>query len=170
MKKRETKSWGSKLGDGLKSIVIALILIVVATALLFWNEDRAVKTADCINEAQRVYVTLPDVNTLNAELDGKLVYAQGNAQTEAVLEDGRFNIQKNALSLRYSAEYYQWVESKSTREEKQVGGSSEVVTTYSYSKRWVKEPVDSTNFKQEDEHRNTVLMEINTPVFSVGSP
>lgn len=159
---RKTKSWGSKLSDGLKSILIGLILIVAATAVLFWNEGRAVKTADCINEAQSVYVTLPDINTLNTELDGNLVYAQGNAQTETVLEDGRFNIQKNALSLRYSAEYYQWVETKTEREEKNIGGSSEVITTYDYDARWVREPVDSTKFKQADTYRNSVLMKINT--------
>ncbi|MDO5666693.1 MAG: TMEM43 family protein [Alcaligenaceae bacterium] len=159
---RKTKSWGSKLGDGLKSVVIGLILIVVATALLFWNEGRAVKTADCINEVESVYVTLPDINTLNSELNGTVVYAQGNAQTETVLEDGRFNIQKNALSLRYSAEYYQWVETKTEREEKNVGGSSEVITTYDYEKRWVTQPVDSSNFKQSETHHNFILMEVDT--------
>lgn len=91
---RTTKSWGSKIGDGFKSILVGLGLIVAATVLLFWNEGRSVKTADCINEVESVYVTLPDVNTLNSELNGSVVYAQGNARTETVLEDGRFNIQK----------------------------------------------------------------------------
>ncbi|MDO5678947.1 MAG: TMEM43 family protein [Pelistega sp.] len=159
---RTTKSWGSKIGDGLKSIVIGLVLIASATALLFWNEGRSVKTADCINEVQSVYVTLPDVNTLNSELNGSLVYAQGNAHTETVLEDGRFNIQKNALALHYSAEYYQWVETKTEREEKSAGGSSEIVTTYDYGKRWVNKPVDSSKFRYADRYRNRVLFEANT--------
>ena len=159
---RTTKSWGSKIGDGFKSILVGLGLIVAATVLLFWNEGRSVKTADCINEVESVYVTLPDVNTLNSELNGSVVYAQGNARTETVLEDGRFNIQKNALALHYSAEYYQWVESKTETEEKNVGGSSEIVTTYNYHKRWVKEPVDSSKFKQAANHQNRMLIEVDT--------
>ena len=159
---RKTKSWGSKIKDGFKSILLGLVLIVVATTLLFWNEGRSVKTADCINEAQSVYVTLPDVNTLNNALNGSLVYAQGNAHTKTVLEDGRFNIRKNALSLHYSAEYYQWVETQTEREEKKVGGSSEVITTYDYEKRWVSSPVDSSKFKQSDTHQNRILIKVDT--------
>ena len=153
---RTTQSWGSKIGDGFKAIIAGIVLIIAATVLLFWNEGRAVKTADCINEAEKVHVELGDISQQNTELNGKLVYAKGDATTKENLTDPRFNINVNALALRYSVQYYQWVEHKSTREEKKVGGSTETITTYTYSKDWVPSPVNSSGFKEAG-HNNTTL-------------
>lgn len=33
-----TQSWGSRLGDSLKGIIVGIILFIVSFPLLFWNE------------------------------------------------------------------------------------------------------------------------------------
>ncbi len=42
-------SYGSRLGSSLRGIITGLILFVAATALLWWNEGRAVKTLSLIH-------------------------------------------------------------------------------------------------------------------------
>src|SRR4051812_752026 len=45
-----SQSWGSRLLESIKSVLIGLVLFVVAFPLLFWNEGRAVHTAKCLAE------------------------------------------------------------------------------------------------------------------------
>ena len=47
-----TTSYGSRLSNSFKKIGTGLAMFIGATVLLFWNEGRAVKTAETIKEAQ----------------------------------------------------------------------------------------------------------------------
>ena len=49
---------------------------------------------------------------------------------------------------------YQWVEDSSSETKKTLGGGEETVTTYSYKKEWRPSAVDSSEFKQSDQHQN----------------
>lgn len=152
-----TESWGSRLGGSLKGVLVGAGLFVAGIPLLFWNEGRAVKTTKALEEGEAVCVSVPNVDSVDALNEGKLIHATGTAVTQDVLSDDLFSgISMKAMKLRRSVEYYQWVETSSTREEKQVGGSVKKITTYSYSTKWVNSPVDSSSFK-EPGHNNTVF-------------
>lgn len=151
-----TESWGSRLGSSFKGVLTGGVLFIAAIPLLFWNEGRAVKTAKALEEGEAACVALPSPDSIDPQYEGKLVHLTGNAVTQDTLTDGFFpGISLKAIELSRRVEYYQWVESESTREEKQVGGSVKKITTYSYSKKWVSEPEDSSAFKEAG-HDNIV--------------
>ena len=103
-------SWFSRLGNSFGGIGAGLVMIALATFLLYWNEGRAVRTGDAIAEAQMQTVALPGISTLDSSYDGKLVYATGRVVTEDTLTDSMFGITTKAIRLRRKVEYYQWVE------------------------------------------------------------
>lgn len=156
VEKVTTESWGSRLGSSFKGIITGGVLFLAGIPLLFWNEGRAVKNAKALEEGESVCISVPSIDTMDMQNEGKLIHATGNAVTQAVLTDDMFpGISKNAMKLARTVEYYQWVENESTREEKQLGGSVKKTTTYTYEKDWVSDPVDSSSF-QEAGHDNVV--------------
>lgn len=155
-----TTGWGSRFGNSFKGIVVGIVLFVAATALLYWNEGRTVKTGDSINEAKSVTVPLGDTGTVAADLNGKVVYGTGRLTTEDSIGDDAFGAKGVALSVNRQVEFYQWQESTRTEKKKKVGGGEETVTTYSYNKGWGSSPVDSSNFKYPDGHENTTLLTV----------
>lgn len=40
-----TESWGSRLGNSIKGVIVGLGLFVLGFPVLFWNEGNSVKTA-----------------------------------------------------------------------------------------------------------------------------
>ena len=151
-----TESWGSRLGNSFKGVIVGGVLFLAGSPLLFWNEGRAVKTAKALEEGESVCQSLPSADSVDVQYEGKLIHVTGTAATQDTLTDGLFTgISMKAMKLNRQVEYYQWVENESTREEKQVGGSVKKITTYSYSKKWVSEPEDSSSFKEAG-HDNIV--------------
>ena len=102
--------YGTRVGNSFRSIGTGFILFAIGTALLWWNEGRVVKTDKMLNEAEGVTVELEGIDRINPEMDGKLVYATGLADTQDSLIDAQFGIGATAISLTRSVEYYQWVE------------------------------------------------------------
>jgi hypothetical protein len=49
---------------------------------------------------------------------------------------------------------FQWTEHKSSRSQKNLGGSETTATTYSYQKEWSESAVDSSRFREAGSHRN----------------
>lgn len=147
-------SWGSRLKSAFGGIGTGILLIIAATWLMYWNEGRSVRTGDAIAEAQLVTEELPGISSLDSSFDGKLVHAAGKAETTDELTDGMFGVKVNAIKLRRKVEYYQWVETSQQEKRTKLGGGEETVTTYSYHKEWVTNPVDSQSFKQSADHEN----------------
>ena len=153
-----TESWGSRLGGSIKGVAIGGLLFIAGIPLLFWNEGRAVKTAKALEEGASVCVPLPNADTIDATMDGKLVHVTGKAVTDDVLTDDIFTeLAPKAIRLTRKVEFYQWVENQKTEKKKNVGGSETTVTTYTYSKKWVSSPVDSSSFREAG-HENQVFM------------
>ena len=144
-------SYGSRLGSSLKGIGSGLLLFVLATVLLWWNEGRAVKTAKMLKTAATECVDVADVSRVDPALNGKLIHATALAKTDETLTDPDYGISvSNAIWLRRSAEYYQWVEHSTSETKDKIGGGQETVTTYTYSREWVSSPVNSNNFHDPD--------------------
>ena len=154
-------SYGSRLGSSFKGIGSGLLLFVLATVLLWWNEGRAVKTAKMLKTAATECVDVADVSTVDPALNGKLIHATALAKTDETLTDPDYGIQVNAIWLKRSTEYYQWVEHSTSETKDKIGGGQETVTTYTYSREWVGAPVNSNSFHDPD------YQGINTPRLTV---
>lgn len=151
-------SWGSRLGGAFKGILTGIVLVVVGTVLLYWNEGRTVKTGGAINEARSVAVRVDDISRADPALAGKVIYATGRADTQDVLEDPIFGAKATAINISRRVEYYQWEEHSRQETRKKLGGGEETVTTYTYTQEWVGEPIDSGEFRDPDyQGRNRVL-------------
>ena len=153
-------SWGSRLGSAFKGILTGIVLVVVGTVLLYWNEGRTVKTGGAINEARSVAVKVDDISRIDPALAGKVIYATGRADTRDVLTDPIFGASATAIDISRRVEYYQWQEHSRQETRKKLGGGEETVTTYTYTREWVDGPTDSGSFKDpEYQGRNKVLAE-----------
>ncbi|MCQ2372012.1 MAG: TMEM43 family protein [Akkermansia sp.] len=155
-----TQSWGSRLGDSIKGIIVGFILFIVSFPLLFWNEGNSVKVAKALEEGRGITVEVQDISKIDPANEGKLVHMCGDATTQDVLKDAEFGISHNGMLLRRKVQYYQWVEKSHKETKKNMGGSETTVTTYTYSEGWRNEPVNSSAFK-EPGHDNTVSYAVN---------
>ena len=153
-----TTGYGTRVGNSFKAIGSGLLLFVLGTALLWWNEGRAVKTEKMLDEAGSAYVEMENPNKKDASLEGELICGTAMATTEDSLSDAQFGIGAKAIALRRSVEYYQWVEHSQTKKEDKLGGKEVTTTTYTYSKQWVSSPIQSSQFHDPAyQNKNTVL-------------
>ena len=154
----KTTGYGTRVGSSFKGIFSGLILFCLATALLWWNEGRAVKTDKMLNDAEKACVEMGNPNKKDASLEGELVCATALATTEDSLTDNQFGIGAKAIALKRRVEYYQWVEHAQEKREDKLGGKEVVTTTYTYSKEWTSQPVESAEFKDPAyQQKNMVL-------------
>ena len=153
-----TTGYGTRVGRSFKSIGSGFIIFCLATALLWWNEGRAVKTEKMLDEAGNAYVEMENPNKKDASLEGELICGTAMATTEDSLVDAQFGIGAKAIALRRTVEYYQWVEHAESKSEDKLGGKQVTTTTYTYSKQWVSSPVQSIQFKDPAyQNKNMVL-------------
>lgn len=141
-----TTGYGTRVGNSFRGIGMGFLLFIGATALLWWNEGRAVKTDKMLNEAQKVCVDMENPSKIDPALDGEVVCATAMATTEDSLTDQQFALGAKAISLVRKVEYFQWVEHATSKSEDKFGGKEVTTTTYTYSKEWVDRPIDSGQF------------------------
>jgi hypothetical protein len=147
------QSWFSRIGNSIKSVLFGAILFIVSIPLLFWNEGRAVHTAQSLAEGKGVVVdTLPD--RVSPALDKHLVHITGTAVTDDVLKDDDFGVTVQAIKLARKAEIYQWEEKETSETRNKTGGDSETIRKWDYNKVWSPEPINSSSFKKSG-HDNT---------------
>lgn len=152
-------SYGQNIGNSFKGIFTGILLVIAGTIAIFWNENRAIKTYKAINRTQDVCVEMPDINTVSADMNGKVVHATGIATTTETLTDSDFGVNVNAIALERKVEYYQWVEHSKSESKDKLGGGTETTTTYTYTKEWVSRP-ETGSFKDPNQETNTILLEI----------
>ena len=156
-----TTGYGTRVGNSFKAIGSGFLMFVLGTALLWWNEGRAVKTEKMLDEAGNAYVEMENPNKKDASLEGELICGTAMATTEDSLTDAQFGIGAKAISIRRNVEYYQWVEHSQTKREDKLGGKEVTTTTYTYSKQWVSSPVQSSEFHDPAyQNKNMVLTTI----------
>ena len=148
-----TKSWGSRLMDSIRGLFLGLILIIGSLILLWWNEGRAIHTENDLKDGSKNVVHL-QTNVPLPENEDKLVHLTGTVNTTDTLNDPDFNIYTNAIALKRNVLFYQWEETSEEKTEKELGGSEKTTTTYSYSKNWVSNKINSNNFKKPEGHIN----------------
>ena len=153
-----TTGYGTRVGNSFKAIGSGFLMFVLGTALLWWNEGRAVKTEKMLDEAGNNYVEMENPNKKDASLEGELICGTAMATAEDSLTDAQFGIGAKAISIRRNVEYYQWVEHSQTKREDKLGGKEVTTTTYTYTKEWVSSPIQSSNFHDPAyQNKNSVL-------------
>ena len=153
-----TTGYGTRVGNSFKAIGSGFLLFIAGTALLWWNEGRAVKTEKMLDEAGSAYVEMENPNKKDASLEGELICGTALATTEDSLTDAQFGVGAKAISLTRTVEYYQWVEHAQEQKEDKLGGKEVTTTTYTYTKEWVSRPIESASFKDPAyQNKNTVL-------------
>lgn len=147
----ETKktSYGQRLRNSSGNILTGLVMFLLGTVLLWWNEGRAVKTAKMLKEAQKVAISVEDVSSVHPEWDGRLIHATAMTATPDTLRDSFSGLRVPAVKLSRKVEYYQWVEHAETETKDKIGGGQEEITTYTYEREWVSEPV-TDDFKDPE--------------------
>jgi hypothetical protein len=151
------RSWFGRIGSSIKGVLFGLVLGGLATALLWWNEGRAVTTAKSLKEGAAAVVAV-DSGAVQRDNDGKLVHLSGQATTSETLSDPVFAVSSTAIALRRTVEMYQWQQSSHSETHKKLGGGEETSTTYSYDKAWADHRVDSSEFKKPEGHANPSRM------------
>ena len=147
-------SWFARLRNGVAAIFIGLLLVVVAIGLLFWNEGRAIETYRSLVEGASKVVDV-DATRIDPAHEGQLVHVAGPIKPVGTPSDEIFGIAApGAFQVTRAVQMYQWVETKSSQTEKKLGGGEETVTTYNYAKEWRGDVVDSSEFRQQDQHQN----------------
>ena len=155
---QRTTGYGTRVGNSFKAIGTGFILFCIGTALLWWNEGRTVKTEKMLEEVGGSYVEMENPNKKDASLDGELICGSALATTEDSLSDNQFGVGAKAIALHRRVEYYQWVEDSKESSEDKLGGKEVTTTTYTYSKKWVSQPIESSEFKDPAyQNKNTVL-------------
>ncbi len=148
------QSWLSRLGGSLRGIVIGIVLFLAGWPLLWWNEGRAVITARSLAEGAGLVLSV-SAEQVDPAQDGRLIHVSGRAVTDEILVDPDFpGIAVKALNLKRDVQMYQWQERQETKEKKNVGGSTEKETTYTYVKQWSSTLVDSGRLQQPSGHEN----------------
>jgi hypothetical protein len=146
-------SWGSRLGQSIIGVLIGIVLVIASVVLLFWNEGRAVQTAQSLGEGSRIVVDI-DAARVDPANEGKLVHLTGDLKAEQPLRDQEFGVSADGLRLVRRVEMYQWKEERRTERHKNLGGSEDEVTTYSYHRVWSDSPINSSDFRHPDGHQN----------------
>lgn len=147
------ESWSSRIRGAVKGILVGIILFLIAFPLLFWNEGRALKRYKTLKEGGAAVLSVTS-DSIDAANSGKLIHVTGRADTAATLTDSVFGVSANAIKLKRVVEMYQWKETSRSETKKKLGGGTETVTTYAYSKIWSDEPISSAGFKKPTEHQN----------------
>ena len=160
-KKTTKTSYGSRVKSSCAGIGGGFILFIGATILLWWNEGRAVRTADMLEEAQEVCVEMPNPDKKDASLEGELVCATAMATTTDSLIDKDYGVGVTAIGIKRTVEYYQWVEHEHKETEDKLGGGEETTYTYTYTTEWVSTPQNSADFEDPAyQNKNAVLANV----------
>ena len=166
--KTTSQGWLSRLLESIKSVVVGAVLFLASFVVLFWNEGRAVQTAESLEEGAGIVQTV-EATAPAATYDGKLVHLTGEATTADTVADPRFGMRLSAIKLIREVEMYQWEEEKKSETRKKVGGGEETVTTYHYKKTWASRPIDSSDFEEPVGHTNPGQFEFEDETFVAGN-
>lgn len=152
------QSWFGRIKDTFFGAIFGVLLLGIAVALLFWNEGRTVRREQALKEGAGVVVSVA-ADKIDAANEGKLVHLSGLADTQETLSDPEFNVSVKAIRLKRTVEMYQWQEQSKSETKKKLGGGTETVTTYTYSKAWRDSLVNSGSFKNPEGHQNPAVMQ-----------
>ncbi|XP_077869289.1 transmembrane protein 43-like [Saccoglossus kowalevskii] len=143
-----------------------LVIFISAIVIVFWNEERVVKTSRTIEEALGLVIPLKTNEVAFEENNHKLVHMTGELRTDMILVDLEYGIQIQVVKLRRDVEMFQWVEDKRV---KQINEADQPrsVTLYTYRRQWSPELIDSNDFDDSETYPNPVVMPVYSKTYTV---
>ena len=173
MSRRRKNSNSGKEKDIYDIIAYTIIYGLISLAflggvvILWWGEDQTSRYYRFFDFAQNKYNTITNISNVYQSNDGELVYLTGPAHAETRLEDPLFNIKVEGFKLSRKVRYYQLVEYKTKKKDKDSTGSTySSHYEYSYQKKWTSSPKSSYKFYNHN-YRNkakapiVILKELN---------
>lgn len=150
-----TQSWISRLGGALMGVIFGLVLLAVAGWLAFWNEGRAITTARSLSEGAGLVVGV-DATRPDPANAGRLVHVAAPVRVAEIPRDGLLGSAPppGTLRLLRTVEMFQWREEERSETRTKLGGGTETVTTFSYTRGWQEGRVDSSRFRRPEGHEN----------------
>lgn len=157
-------SYGSRVGNSLKSILWWIILVWISIRLLAWNENNYVKTKAALKEWASL-VNETTAEQINSELEWKEVHLHGETASIAeALQDSTFWIVTDDLKLKRTVEMYQRYEDEHEECHDNYWWSEDCTTTYTYDTKWDDEAIDSSRFYSSNWHENPSNREFDSTV------
>lgn len=145
-----------KTGKGCLGFLLGPAMLVGAVCMLFWNEGEYINVSRALDEAEPLVQVVENTASPAPEQEGKLVFMNGQASTTDVLRDETYGVEANALVLKRSVQYAQWVENKKKRTgneqkpmfmtEREFNRNRDNEWVYTYVRTWVNKPVNSGVF------------------------
>lgn len=151
-----TTSWLQRLGQAVGGVLFGLIALLVSVILLFWNEGRAIHTAQGLAEGSGIVRSVAAA-TVDPTNNGRLVHVTGELTVAGPVADPDFGQRANGVRLVRKVEMYQWKEEAQSESRTRLGGSEERTTTYRYERGWSDKPIDSNRFKEPRGHTNPLM-------------
>ena len=147
-------SYGSRVGNSLKSILWWIILVIASIVLLVWNENNYVQQKKALEEWAAI-VQEAAIDQINSELEWKEIHVSGQTASDAeALKDSTFWIITDNLKLRRTVEMYQWYEESHEECHDNYWWSEDCETTYTYDTKWDEDAIDSSSFYSKNGHEN----------------
>ncbi len=144
------KGWWKNLGWGVFPLAFVFLLVF---SMVSWNEGRAVKVEDSLNEALSKAISVsPD--KIDSANEGKLVHVVGMTVASQTIDDVEFGVAPKALALKRTVEMYQWDEICEETTETKPDGSRKVSNSYSFQRIWYDGFIDSRKFHEAGQHQN----------------
>jgi hypothetical protein len=154
-----------RIGGAIVGAIAGMVFLFIAVVMLFWNEGRAVRTARMLKEAAAVVVTV-EGSQIDPAHDGKLIHFIADAKGQT-LADPLFHASQTAIRLKRTAETYQWKQTEETHTHNDaVGGGSTTEKTYTYSKVWSDQPIDSSQFHARAGHENPATKRVESQTWA----
>jgi len=148
-----SQGFGSRLGTSLAGLLIGPLLVIGAIVLLWWNEGRAVQAIVGLKDAASQVVEAEASGPSPAN-ENKLIHVVGAATAQAPIKDSDVGLTfDEQVAVARTAEMYQWKEDKKEETQNNVGGTT-ATTTYDYTHVWSDDPINSSEFKHQENHQN----------------
>jgi len=161
-------SWFSRLGQAIVGVLFGFIFVVVSIGLLFWNEGRAIRTAQGLAEGAGI-VRSVSADSVDRSNDGRLIHVTGMLSTGGPVSDPDFALRVNGVRLVRHVEVYQWKEETHSETRTKFGGGEERTTTYKYVRTWSDKPIDSDRFREPRGHTNPVMVYQSRDLLAAGT-
>lgn len=146
---KEKQGFLKKIGNSIASIPAGIIILIMGILILAGNEKTNVNN---IKDVKELRGQINDISSekVDSSYDGKLVALSGKlVYGETPVVDTVFNVKASTPKMVRVVEMYQWVEEKNETDDK---------VTYTYSKEWSDELIDSSEFKSPSGHENSGVM------------
>lgn len=143
-----------QLRDSIPAVIIGILLILCGSALLFWNEGRAVQTSRSLDEGYNAVIRVQSSSNVLEENNHKLVHVTGSLSSSPVLSDDYYGVEIAAVRLKRRVQMYQWVEEESGSRSDETDPMAGDTSSYSYIMDWRDKTVDSSSFNIPWGHEN----------------